>query len=531
LLFDTLEDRRLLAGLNISIFEDANGTGAFEADADIPVAFQVAYLDSNQNGSLDSNEQFAISDSNGSASFESLENGSYWVRVLGKPNELIPVVFNDEVQQVNLQIPVELDPDNTAPAWSVNSIDIDGTEDTMMEISSMDLLPFVENEIEDANFYFVTSKPTHGDLIWSLTNGGHYVPDTNYFGSDSYLVKIFDGQSWSDELLINVQVAAVDDLPTALRVTFAESVPENTPNALLGTYEIDDVDGGLAQFSFGSQDMYEASGGEIRLRGDMTLDFEKSSSFSVGLSLVGQTQSSQYLTASATLPVTDENDPSSGIQFIGVPEVMEFRKGAKFGTLRVLDEDANDQYTWQLSDNRFYVDEGNNLRLLADTYLATRDQTSLPLVLTATSGMGGDAVESEITIKVNQAPPSYQNPSFPLDVNNDGNVTALDVLAIVNRFNGRGSRDLSGPPPSGHFDYVDVNGDRALTALDVLVVINYLNSMRRSGGSAEGGPREQLQRTGHDSLENSQLNDLAQQMAAAQSTEYQQKLRRSLLPD
>lgn len=70
---------------------------------------------------------------------------------------------------------------------------------------------------------------------------------------------------------------------------------------------------------------------------------------------------------------------------------------------------------------------------------------------------------------------SWNHPGLPADVNNDGCVTARDVLLIINRINSFGSGPLSSPRPAGA-GFFDVNGDGALSPVDVLLVINYLNT-------------------------------------------------------
>ena len=78
------------------------------------------------------------------------------------------------------------------------------------------------------------------------------------------------------------------------------------------------------------------------------------------------------------------------------------------------------------------------------------------------------------------------------DVNNDGFVSPIDVLILVNSLNTGGSGLLSnsgiegasGEGGSGRF-FMDVNGDRYLSPLDALMVINELNN-RQNGGSGEG---------------------------------------------
>lgn len=75
------------------------------------------------------------------------------------------------------------------------------------------------------------------------------------------------------------------------------------------------------------------------------------------------------------------------------------------------------------------------------------------------------------------------------DVNNDGYVSAIDALGLINSLNILGPRPLGGGSGEGEDNkwFPDVNSDGFLTAVDVLSVINELN--RRNSGSAEGeGP-------------------------------------------
>ena len=71
----------------------------------------------------------------------------------------------------------------------------------------------------------------------------------------------------------------------------------------------------------------------------------------------------------------------------------------------------------------------------------------------------------------------WQNAVLPVDVTNDGVVSPLDALLIINELNNSGSRLLSppaedlAPPP-----FIDVNGDNFVAPLDALLVINHLNN-------------------------------------------------------
>ena len=82
------------------------------------------------------------------------------------------------------------------------------------------------------------------------------------------------------------------------------------------------------------------------------------------------------------------------------------------------------------------------------------------------------------------------NQTNAFDVNNDGFVSPIDVLILVNSLNTGGSGLLSngssasGESGSGKY-FLDVNSDRYLSPLDALMVINELNS-RSNGGGGEG---------------------------------------------
>jgi hypothetical protein len=71
----------------------------------------------------------------------------------------------------------------------------------------------------------------------------------------------------------------------------------------------------------------------------------------------------------------------------------------------------------------------------------------------------------------------------PFDVNGDGLVAPLDVLILVNELNLTGPRSLGLGVLGGPF--LDVNEDLELTAADVLAVINRMN--QQAAGEGEGG--------------------------------------------
>jgi len=84
----------------------------------------------------------------------------------------------------------------------------------------------------------------------------------------------------------------------------------------------------------------------------------------------------------------------------------------------------------------------------------------------------------------------WQSPVHPHDVNNDGFITPLDALIVINYLNANGSQQLPVPPvaPDEPPPFLDCTGDGNVTPLDALHVINDLNSSGpRSVANSPGG--------------------------------------------
>ncbi|MGN6547085.1 MAG: dockerin type I domain-containing protein [Aureliella sp.] len=71
----------------------------------------------------------------------------------------------------------------------------------------------------------------------------------------------------------------------------------------------------------------------------------------------------------------------------------------------------------------------------------------------------------------------WQNPRNPLDVNDDGFITAIDALLVINALNVHFELPPEPPDPFIPASYMDVNGDAFITAIDALYVINAINSV------------------------------------------------------
>lgn len=87
---EALESRRLMAGLNVSLYIDQNLSGNYEALTDRPAANRIVYIDLNRSGAFDDVEPVAITNQDGNALFTDLETGDYSVGLL--TNEQIQTV-------------------------------------------------------------------------------------------------------------------------------------------------------------------------------------------------------------------------------------------------------------------------------------------------------------------------------------------------------------------------------------------------------------------------------------------------------
>ncbi|MEZ6134077.1 MAG: dockerin type I domain-containing protein [Pirellulaceae bacterium] len=75
----------------------------------------------------------------------------------------------------------------------------------------------------------------------------------------------------------------------------------------------------------------------------------------------------------------------------------------------------------------------------------------------------------------------WHNQNDPTDVNEDGLLTPVDVLLVVNYINTHGARSLA-KYPVGTAPQIDCNGDGFLSPLDALLVVNALNESARAEG-------------------------------------------------
>lgn len=107
--------------------------------------------------------------------------------------------------------------------------------------------------------------------------------------------------------------------------------------------------------------------------------------------------------------------------------------------------------------------------------------------------------EAKRTIQVTDSDGSYHNAANPPDTNNDGFVSPLDALLVINYLNAVGPGPVPGgsPPP-----FLDVNSDNFVSSIDALLVINALNTQGLGEApNAVAAPADQFERVWEEAVD------------------------------
>jgi len=155
-------------------------------------------------------------------------------------NGVVEITASDNISRatVSTSFNVEIIPVNDPPI--VDQVSVESDEDTSIEIA----LTASDPEGDDLEFSIVQS-PENGTL--SLLTGSTYefIPNADYFGSDSFIFRVSDGENQVDETAL-ILINAVNDNPYF--------ITENLPDALENSeYEanilIDDIDNEQSELS------------------------------------------------------------------------------------------------------------------------------------------------------------------------------------------------------------------------------------------------------------------------------------------
>lgn len=173
----------------------------------------------------------------------------------------------------------------------------------------------------------------------------------------------------------------------------------------------------------------------------------------------------------------DTDSPELNIQIIGVNEIFQ-----ESGNPNITD---GRDIPW-LQD----VDLNNNS--ISDVTRELWDTTRRDVIIVDTNGEQVDVYNLTVndlsdadnystlkqmlldTAATDSNPTPWQNATNPMDVNDDGSVSPIDALQVINYLNSNGAGELPAERTGG--SYLDPSGDNFIAPRDALLVINYLNS-------------------------------------------------------
>ncbi|MDD0844068.1 retention module-containing protein, partial [Pseudomonas sp. Gutcm_11s] len=236
-------------------------------------------------------------------------------------------------------ITVGVTPDNDAPVSGDQSLTTN--EDTPITGQ------IVASDVDgDTLAYNVSGNPTNGTVVLNPATGGFtYTPNTDYNGSDSFIVTISDGNGGTTTSTITVGVTPVNDAPVGVNdsITVVEDTPF-TGNLLTNDTDVDGDVLTVTQFNLTALPAFTfAAGstatipfiGQLTVASDGTFTFTPGANYTGGVPEFTYTLSdgSQTSTATLNISITPVNDAPvnyvPGAQSVNEDGSLAFNGGRK----------------------------------------------------------------------------------------------------------------------------------------------------------------------------------------------------------
>jgi ELWxxDGT repeat protein len=315
--------------------------------------------------------------------------------------------------------------------------------------------------------YTVTSSPLHGTLSGAAPNL-IYTPATGYIGPDNFTYQVNNGQSSSNTATVSIDVTP--NQPPVADDVFLVGVSAHKPSVV--RVSASDPDGDSLTYVIVQQPRSGTivqEGGQLVYKPGPIPDVEASFTYqaSDGEALSNVATAivllSQYKVTVYAEDGAQAIDGTGQALFAGVPPG---------GSPDLTFTTSNDQQT--LFTQQPKIDSTGTLKF------TPAPNAQGKTVVTAVLHTGAEGEESSndgdltafFEIEIEQRAP-WQNDNYWADTNDNGDVTARDVLLVIDYINGIGitpaGDDSSGP-------YYDTSGDNRVTAFDALSVINIINA-------------------------------------------------------
>ncbi|HAA70913.1 MAG TPA: hypothetical protein DCE55_17375, partial [Planctomycetaceae bacterium] len=336
---------------------------------------------------------------------------------------------------------------------------------------------YVLGDGEADNHIVVTGKLHELNTVLA---GLVFTPYLNWSGTASLTLEVDDGGhtgeggAQSDLRVLDLVVHPVNDPPTA--VGDAVIVQRETPVAIAVVDNDTDVDGTVDHATV--EIVQAPAQGTAVVQADGTLSYLPEVGFAGVDSLQYAVRDDQGLNSAPAVVTIVVNEPPTAVDDVLVtdqntPAVIEILANDNDpdgklvpGSVVIVSPPAHGSVDVDVSGGVTYTPQQDYFGFDQVAYTVEDD-------------LGAISNTATVTVAVEWVAP-FQNSDQPYDVNNDGIVSAIDVLLIINLMNLNDDYPGPVPEPSGTPfippAYYDVNGDNHVTPADAIEVTNYLNS-------------------------------------------------------
>ena len=247
-----------------------------------------------------------------------------------------------------------------------------------------------------------------------------------------------DGQTYNETFTINVN--DVNDVPSLMNASF--SVNENQTGTIqLGSITATDQDGDTLSLSLtkGGDIFSLSDDGQLSLSTITGLDYETQSSYQI--TVAAEDQNGGVINRDYTINVLDMNEQptalilSNNAIFENVPPVSQI-----VGTVSVADPDANDTFTYQISNDKFEM-IGDQLRVKENATFAAGTDETINITVTDHAGLSFSQTFTIVVNNANDQPTEIKLEGSSVNENSAAN-TLIGTLSIVDPDQDAGSFTL-----------------------------------------------------------------------------------------
>ena len=300
-----------------------------------------------------------------------------------------------------------------------------------------------------------------------------------------------DTSPLSSAVLLTITLQDLNEAPAleTESLSFDENLESGTIVGNLSAFDPDAED--QLSFELISQEVdwvvIDQATGEVKISEGAEIDYENLSQNNIVVRVSDQGE----LASEGTISLLAE-DANDAPQVATPISDVETEVGEEFvlsiPTSTFTDQDLIDSLRLTATVNGFplpdWLQFDTSARVLSGTP-TTEDIGTIEVSITAIDDSNASATDSfDLVVKSDAF--SWHNETMPLDASNDGALSAVDALLVINYLNQANSAAIP-PETTPSFGLVDSTNDGFVTALDALVIINELNTPNGEGESIEYG--------------------------------------------